>query len=85
MFCRTLEHKTEQIINTLFTRTGPSEGGAVPAEGAAVPAGIKEELLAFKNTQSLVQHQLQDLRYVCSYKKTFLGIFSTVGNGYNIW
>lgn len=54
--CRTLDEKAERIVDAL------QKGGAVPAEGGTVPAGIKDELSAFKNAQSLVQHQLQDLR-----------------------
>ena len=63
MSCRILELKSEQIINTLLLNTDKPAPGNAPAQGEAVPGGIKEELSAFKNAQSLVQHQLQDLRY----------------------
>ena len=65
-FCRILEQKTEQIINTLLVNDNKPIPGGAPAGGGAVPAGIKEELTAFKNTQSLVKHQLEDLRYIDS-------------------
>ena len=55
--------KTEQIVNTLLLNSNKPIPGGAPAQGGAAPAGIKEELSAFKNAQSLVQHQLQDLRY----------------------
>ena len=61
--CRILEIKADQIINTLLGNSNKPIPGDAPAQGGAVPAGIKEELSAFKNAQSLVQHQLQDLRY----------------------
>ena len=59
-----MEIKTEQIINTLLVNSNKPIPGGEPAQGG--PAGIKEELSAFKNAQSLVQHQLQDLRYTHS-------------------
>ena len=62
VFCRIMEIKTEQIINTLLLNNNKRIPGDAPAQGGAAPAGIKEELSAFKNAQSLVQHQLQDLR-----------------------
>ncbi|XP_065885522.1 uncharacterized protein [Dysidea avara] len=52
---RILQDKTGQIINTLLVAS-PSAGGG------ALPARMKEELTSIKNTQSLVQHQLGDLR-----------------------
>ena len=51
-----LQDKTDQIINTLLV-VSPSAGGG------ALPAGMSEELTSIKNTQSLVQHQLGDLKY----------------------
>ena len=54
---RILQDKTDQIINTLLAAS-PSAGGG------ALPAGMREELTSIKNTQSLVQHQLGDLRYL---------------------
>ncbi|XP_065885517.1 protein ERGIC-53-like isoform X3 [Dysidea avara] len=50
-----LQDKTDQIINTLLVAS-PSAGGG------ALPAGMREELTSIKNTRSLVQHQLGDLR-----------------------
>ena len=66
VFCRILEQKADQIISTLLVNYDKPIPGGAPAQGGAVPAGIKEELSSLKNTQSLVQHQLQDLRYVLS-------------------
>jgi len=62
---RLLQDKTEQVISTILTAS-PSPGGG------ALPAGMREELTSIKNTQSLVQHQLGDLRYgstLCNVQK----------------
>ena len=63
-FCRVLDQKSDQIVNTLLINNDKPIPGGAPAGGGAIPPGIKEELSAFKNAQSLVQHKLEDLRYI---------------------